>query len=29
MERSPWHAGEQQLQAHVGVAERMEAFGRK
>jgi hypothetical protein len=22
MERSPWHAGEQQLQAHVGVAER-------
>lgn len=29
MERSPWHAGEQQLQAHVGVAERMEEFGRK
>ncbi|MFG6204333.1 pyridoxamine 5'-phosphate oxidase family protein [Pseudomonas retamae] len=29
MERSPWHVGEQQLQAHVGVAERMEAFGRK
>ncbi|WP_460926681.1 pyridoxamine 5'-phosphate oxidase family protein [Pseudomonas sp. MC6] len=29
MERSPWHAGEQQLQAKVGVAERMEAFGRK
>jgi ferredoxin-NADP reductase/predicted pyridoxine 5'-phosphate oxidase superfamily flavin-nucleotide-binding protein len=29
MERSPWHAGEQQLQAHVGVAERMEGFGRK
>ena len=29
MERSPWHAGEQQLQAHVGVAERMEAFGRR
>jgi len=29
MERSPWHAGEQQLQAHVGVADRMEAFGRK
>jgi len=29
MERSPWHAGEQQLQAHAGVAERMEAFGRK
>ncbi|MCU0117195.1 pyridoxamine 5'-phosphate oxidase family protein [Pseudomonas sp. B2M1-30] len=29
MEHSPWHAGEQQLQAHVGVAERMETFGRK
>ncbi|PRA59779.1 MULTISPECIES: pyridoxamine 5'-phosphate oxidase family protein [Pseudomonas] len=29
MELSPWHAGEQQLQARVGVAERMEAFGRK
>ncbi|WP_085655935.1 pyridoxamine 5'-phosphate oxidase family protein [Pseudomonas sp. B11(2017)] len=29
MERSPWHAGERQLQNHVGVAERMEAFGRK
>ncbi|WP_223455194.1 MULTISPECIES: pyridoxamine 5'-phosphate oxidase family protein [unclassified Pseudomonas] len=29
MDRSPWHAGEKQLQAHVGVAERMEAFGRK
>ncbi|MGE8190344.1 pyridoxamine 5'-phosphate oxidase family protein [Pseudomonas sp. NPDC086278] len=29
MHRSPWHAGERQLQAHVGVAERMEAFGRK
>lgn len=29
MERSPWHAGERQLQAQVGVAERMEAFGRK
>lgn len=29
MDRSPWHAGERQLQAHVGVAERMEAFGRK
>ncbi|MBV4461156.1 pyridoxamine 5'-phosphate oxidase family protein [Pseudomonas sp. COR58] len=29
MERSPWHAGERQLQTHVGVAERMEAFGRK
>jgi len=29
MEPSPWHAGEKQLQAHVGVAERMEVFGRK
>lgn len=29
MERSPWHAGERQLQVQVGVAERMEAFGRK
>ena len=29
MDRSPWHAGEKQLQAHVGVAERMEAFGRR
>ncbi|MGF6556624.1 ferredoxin-NADP reductase/predicted pyridoxine 5'-phosphate oxidase superfamily flavin-nucleotide-binding protein [Pseudomonas sp. S30_BP2TU TE3576] len=29
MDRSPWHAGEKQLQAHVGVAERMEIFGRK
>lgn len=29
MELSPWHAGEQQLQARLGVAERMEAFGRK
>lgn len=26
---SPWHAGEKQLQAHVGVAERMDAFGHK
>lgn len=26
---SPWHAGEKQLQQRVGVAERMEAFGRK
>ncbi|WP_324732627.1 pyridoxamine 5'-phosphate oxidase family protein [Pseudomonas paeninsulae] len=26
---SPWHAGEQILQQRVGVAERMEAFGRK
>jgi hypothetical protein len=26
---SPWHAGEKQLQERVGVAERMEAFGRK
>lgn len=29
MERSPWHVGERQLQEHVGVAERMEAFGRR
>ncbi|QAY90711.1 pyridoxamine 5'-phosphate oxidase family protein [Pseudomonas sp. ACM7] len=29
MDRSPWHAGEKQLQTHVGVAERMEAFGRR
>ncbi|MEO4013827.1 pyridoxamine 5'-phosphate oxidase family protein [Pseudomonas rossensis] len=29
MDRSPWHAGEKQLQAHVGIAERMEALGRK
>ncbi|QCY09739.1 pyridoxamine 5'-phosphate oxidase family protein [Pseudomonas sp. MPC6] len=29
MDRSPWHAGEKQLQAHVGVAERMDAFGRR
>ena len=29
MERSPWHAGERQLQEQVGVAARMEAFGRK
>ncbi|MGU3345123.1 pyridoxamine 5'-phosphate oxidase family protein [Pseudomonas monsensis] len=29
MERSPWHAGERQLQEKVGVAARMEAFGRK
>ncbi|VVM70233.1 Flavohemoprotein [Pseudomonas fluorescens] len=26
---SPWHAGERQLQETVGVAERMEVFGRK
>jgi len=29
MDHSPWHAGEKQLQEHVGVAERMEAFGRR
>lgn len=29
MDRSPWHDGEIQMQARVGVAERMEAFGRK
>ncbi|MDF9621037.1 pyridoxamine 5'-phosphate oxidase family protein [Pseudomonas entomophila] len=27
--QSPWHAGEKQLQEHVGVAERMEVFGQK
>jgi len=26
---SPWHIGEKQLQARVGVAEQMEVFGRK
>ncbi|MDX1299728.1 MAG: FAD-binding oxidoreductase, partial [Pseudomonas sp.] len=26
---SPWHAGEKTLQQRVGVAERMEAFGRR
>ncbi|MGL6242579.1 pyridoxamine 5'-phosphate oxidase family protein [Pseudomonas sp.] len=29
MDRSPWHAGEKQLQAHVGVAERMDTLGRR
>ncbi|UVM38832.1 pyridoxamine 5'-phosphate oxidase family protein [Pseudomonas sp. B21-017] len=29
MEHSPWHAGEKQLQVHVGVAERMDALGRR
>ena len=29
MERSPWHAGEKQLQARVGVAERMDELGRR
>ncbi|MCX2896643.1 pyridoxamine 5'-phosphate oxidase family protein [Pseudomonas mandelii] len=29
MDRSPWHVGEIKLQEHVGVAERMEAFGRR
>jgi uncharacterized protein len=29
VDRSPWHAGEKQLQAHVGIAERMEVLGRK
>lgn len=29
MERSPWHAGETQLQARVGVAERMDELGRR
>ncbi|MBK5538081.1 pyridoxamine 5'-phosphate oxidase family protein [Pseudomonas sp. TH05] len=27
--QSPWHAGEQQLQAHMGVVERMQALGSK
>lgn len=29
MDRSPWHAGEKQLQTHVGVNERMEVLGRR
>ena len=29
MDRSPWHAGEKQMQAHVGVVERMEVLGRR
>lgn len=29
MDRSPWYAGEKQLQTHVGVAERMETLGRR
>lgn len=29
MDRSPWHAGEKQLQTHVGVHERMEVLGRR
>ncbi|KOY01941.1 pyridoxamine 5'-phosphate oxidase family protein [Pseudomonas nunensis] len=29
MEHSPWHAGEKQLQEHVGVAERMDTLGRR
>ena len=29
MNRSPWHAGEKQLQAHLGIAEQMEVYGRK
>ncbi|WP_130906597.1 pyridoxamine 5'-phosphate oxidase family protein [Pseudomonas sp. Sample_16] len=29
MDRSPWHAGERELQAHIGVGERMEAVGRR
>lgn len=28
-DESPWHAGERQLQETVGVADRMEVFGRK
>lgn len=29
MSRSPWHRGERELQQRVGVAERMDVFGRK
>ncbi|MGH8386773.1 MAG: pyridoxamine 5'-phosphate oxidase family protein [Pseudomonas sp.] len=29
MDRSPWHAGERELQAHIGVSERMEVLGRR
>ncbi|UWF49360.1 pyridoxamine 5'-phosphate oxidase family protein [Pseudomonas sp. N3-W] len=29
MNHSPWHAGERQLQEHVGVAERMDTLGRR
>ncbi len=29
MEHSPWHAGEKQLQGHLGVIEQMEAYGRR
>jgi len=28
MQHSPWHAGERQMQEHVGVAERMDTLGR-
>ena len=29
MERSPWHAGEIEMQARIGVSERMEVLGRR
>ncbi|VVP46911.1 pyridoxamine 5'-phosphate oxidase family protein [Pseudomonas fluorescens] len=29
MERSPWHAGEIEMQARIGVSERMELLGRR
>ncbi|KAA0963664.1 pyridoxamine 5'-phosphate oxidase family protein [Pseudomonas sp. ANT_H12B] len=29
MDRTPWHAGEKQLQAHIGVADRMETLGHR
>ena len=29
MEHSPWHAGEKQLQGHLGVIEQMEVYGRR
>ncbi|NWL19815.1 2Fe-2S iron-sulfur cluster-binding protein [Pseudomonas umsongensis] len=29
MDHSPWHAGEKELQAHIGVSERMDVLGRR
>lgn len=29
MDHSPWHAGEKELQAHLGVGERMDVLGRR
>ncbi|EJN19237.1 flavodoxin reductase family protein [Pseudomonas sp. GM78] len=29
MDHSPWHAGEKELQAHIGVSERMDVIGRR